>query len=116
MKQICKNSILELIPWGEEKTHHTVTKLDFWYIGNLSNTVISRKQGVGSSGNVSTSQPLIIGDILGFNVIVWLNFYKNFLVTGNWNLVLYLNKNGSTRNQKWLVFNYRGVFFSRTWF
>lgn len=29
MKQICKNSILELIPRGEEKTHHTVTKLDF---------------------------------------------------------------------------------------
>lgn len=59
------NSFLE----EREKTHHTVTKLDFWYIGNLSNTVISRKQGVGSSGNVSTSQSLIIGDILGS---IWL--------------------------------------------
>lgn len=57
MKQICKNSILELIPGGEEKkkTHPAATKLDFLIRWQLISTVISRKQGVGSSGNVSTS-------------------------------------------------------------
>ena len=77
MKQICKNSILELIPWGEEKkkkTHHAVTKLDFWYVGDLKNSVISWKWGMGSSGNVSTSVTCN-GGYLGFNVIEWLNFY-----------------------------------------
>ena len=83
MKQICKNSILELIPGGEEKkkkkkTHPAATKLDFLIRWQLISTVISRKQGVGSSGNVSTSQSLLIGDIRGFNMMEWLKFDKNF--------------------------------------
>ena len=58
----------------KKKTHHAVTKLDFWYVGNLKNSVISWKWGMGSSGNVSTSVTCN-GGYLGFNVIEWLNFY-----------------------------------------
>ena len=81
MKQICKNSILEFIPWGEgkKKTHHAVTKLDFWYVGNLTNSVISRKRGMGSSGNVSTSVTCN-GGYLWFNMIEWLNFYLKMVI------------------------------------
>lgn len=57
MKQICKtqfwNSFLE--EREKKKPHHAVTKLDFSFVGNLSNTVVSRKQSVGVHGSVSIS-------------------------------------------------------------
>lgn len=53
-----------------------MTKLDFSFVGNLSNTVVSRKQGVGSM-EVSVFQSLTIGLIMGFNVIELLVVHKN---------------------------------------
>lgn len=77
MKQICKtqfwNSFLEE---RGKKPHHAVTKLDFSYVGNLSNTVVSRKQGVGST-EVSVLQSLTVGLIMGFNTIELLAVYRN---------------------------------------
>lgn len=53
-----------------------MTKLDFSCVGNLSNTFVSRKQGVGSM-EVSVLQSLTIGLIMGFNMIELLVVYKN---------------------------------------
>lgn len=50
------NSFLEE-KGGQKPTHHAATKLDSWYVGNLSNTVISRKQGMDSNWNEMPALP-----------------------------------------------------------
>lgn len=53
-----------------------MTKLDFSCVGNLSNTVVPRKQGVGSM-EASVLQALTIGPIMGFNTVELLAVYRN---------------------------------------